>query len=239
MRPFFLHITRPAEMAGSASCGSRSTSQISFVDKQDDWSYYFAMPKPSKVEENKTRLLEAGIALFSQRGYHGIGLKELLAQVKVPKGSFYNYFESKEDFAIQAITFYGDLLIDLLAVAARRDDRTALARFESVFDFLIKIYEEKNYTDGCLVGDMATEVGDVSDLCRRTLDKTMDKFARSFQEFTDQGQADGSMRTDIAPEDLAAFCLDAWEGALIRMRLKKDKAPLLQSKRLILQYLAG
>jgi len=197
------------------------------------------MPKISKVEENKTRLLDAGVLLFSQRGYHGVGLKELLAQVNVPKGSFYNYFESKEDFAVQAISYYGDSFISMLIKETQLDGRTAVRRFEAVFDLLIKVFEHKNYTDGCLVADMATEIGDVSEICRHTLAKTLDKFSQCFAGIMAQGQADGSIRTDITVEDLAAFTLDAWEGALIRMRLKKDKAPLLQSKRLILQYIAG
>ena len=36
--------------------------------------------------------------LLMDQGYHGTGLQELVQRVGVPKGSFYNYFESKEAF---------------------------------------------------------------------------------------------------------------------------------------------
>ena len=36
--------------------------------------------------------------MFLSHGYHGTGLSEVLASVHVPKGSFYNYFESKDAF---------------------------------------------------------------------------------------------------------------------------------------------
>jgi len=35
--------------------------------------------------------------MFSEHGFHGIGLKDILSAVNIPKGSFYHYFESKEE----------------------------------------------------------------------------------------------------------------------------------------------
>ena len=193
----------------------------------------------ARVEETKTKLLEAGVALFSQRGYSGVGLKELLQTVNVPKGSFYNYFDSKEDFARHTIAYYGSLFEHLLNQVINEPDSTAVQRFENLFTALIRVLEKKNFTEGCLIGDLSTELGDVSESCRNSLDKVLDLFAASFETLVRQGQADGSVRVDIDATDLAAFSLDAWEGSLIRMRLKKDKMPLEQSKRLILQYLQG
>ncbi|WP_243856379.1 helix-turn-helix domain-containing protein [Paraburkholderia sp. BL6665CI2N2] len=35
------------------------------------------------------KLLEAGVALFAETGYHGTGVKDIVARAGVPKGSFY------------------------------------------------------------------------------------------------------------------------------------------------------
>ena len=56
------------------------------------------MSKSNKKEFNRESLLNEGVALFMGQGYHGTGLQEILDAVNVPKGSFYNYFDSKEDF---------------------------------------------------------------------------------------------------------------------------------------------
>ena len=37
------------------------------------------------------------------QGYHGTGVKDIVDAAGVPKGSFYNYFDSKEAFAIAAL----------------------------------------------------------------------------------------------------------------------------------------
>lgn len=192
-----------------------------------------------RVEETKTKLLLAGMRLFGQRGYAGVGLKELLQQVKVPKGSFYNYFTSKEDFAAQTIAFYGASFEQLMQQVISAAELSALQRFASLFEILTRLFEEKQFTEGCLVGDLSTELADISQHCRLALDKVMQQFATGFEILVRQGQAEGSIRRDIEAADLAMFSLDSWEGALIRMRLKKNRTPLEQSKRLILQYLSG
>ena len=56
-----------------------------------------------KKETNKENLLNHGVSMIMEQGYYGTGLQEILDAVKVPKGSFYNYFTSKdqiEDFVL-------------------------------------------------------------------------------------------------------------------------------------------
>ncbi|MDP1602980.1 MAG: TetR/AcrR family transcriptional regulator, partial [Legionella sp.] len=64
------------------------------------------MSKSNKKEFNRESLLNEGVALFMGQGYHGTGLQEILDAVNVPKGSFYNYFDSKEDFGANVIQHY-------------------------------------------------------------------------------------------------------------------------------------
>jgi TetR/AcrR family transcriptional repressor of nem operon len=56
------------------------------------------MPKPTKKELNRENLLNQGVSMLMGQGYHGTGLQEILDAVNIPKGSFYNYFGSKENF---------------------------------------------------------------------------------------------------------------------------------------------
>ena len=53
--------------------------------------------------ETKSRLLEAGRNIFLEKGFNHAGIEAILQVAGVPKGSFYNYFESKEDFGLQVI----------------------------------------------------------------------------------------------------------------------------------------
>ncbi len=69
------------------------------------------MPKPTKKELNRENLLNQGVSMLMGQGYHGTGLQEILDAVNIPKGSFYNYFGSKENFGAEVIQHYIDPFI--------------------------------------------------------------------------------------------------------------------------------
>jgi len=52
---------------------------------------------------SKDKLLEAGLAMLLERGYHDLGIQALLEATALPNGSFYHHFKAKEDFALQVI----------------------------------------------------------------------------------------------------------------------------------------
>ena len=64
--------------------------------------------------DTRTQLLQAGMTLFLTQGFHGTGIKAILDVVGVPKGSFYNYFESKNAFGVATIEYYADCVAERL-----------------------------------------------------------------------------------------------------------------------------
>ncbi len=61
-------------------------------------------PEPTlRDQDTRERILAAGTTLFGQKGFNGCGLNEVLQAAGVPKGSFYHYFHSKEEFGVAVI----------------------------------------------------------------------------------------------------------------------------------------
>ncbi|MDR2970638.1 MAG: TetR/AcrR family transcriptional regulator, partial [Bacteroidales bacterium] len=48
-------------------------------------------------EERKSEILDAAERFFSQKGYEGTSVNDILAAVNIAKGTFYHHFKSKED----------------------------------------------------------------------------------------------------------------------------------------------
>ena len=59
-------------------------------------------------EKTKAVLLEAGKRVFLEKGYNHAGIEAILQAAGVPKGSFYYYFESKEDFGLQVLNSFAE-----------------------------------------------------------------------------------------------------------------------------------
>jgi len=62
-------------------------------------------PKQKRSEETRRRIIEAGIRLFSENGYHSTSSKKIAREAGTAVGSFYNYFDDKKQllFEIQQL----------------------------------------------------------------------------------------------------------------------------------------
>ncbi|MEM8691972.1 MAG: TetR/AcrR family transcriptional regulator [Pseudomonadota bacterium] len=69
-----------------------------------------------KPRPTKDRLIRAAANLFRTRGYHGVGLNDLLAEAQAPKGSLYHHFPNgKSDLALAAADWASDAMLRLIA----------------------------------------------------------------------------------------------------------------------------
>src|SRR5205085_6160248 len=64
------------------------------------------MSTTTSTPTTKERILDAAEEIMLQKSFHSVGLNEILAAVKVPKGSFYHYFDSKEQFGVELLKHY-------------------------------------------------------------------------------------------------------------------------------------
>ena len=180
------------------------------------------------VKEMKEKLLDEGVLLLMEQGYHGTGLQELVQNVGVPKGSFYNYFPSKEAFSAEVVAHYIEPFIRQLDAQLQRKDLGAAAALRTYFDELIAETERKDFRGGCLLGNLIGEIGDTSDLCQTSLRDAVHRYRDKLREGIARGQRDGSFRKDIDAKEMADFLVNVWQGALLRMKIERSVRPLTQ-----------
>lgn len=182
------------------------------------------MARQRQSENTRQRLLEAGVSAFLEHGYHGTGIKEVLDRVQVPKGSFYNYFKSKEDFVAEAIQHYGNCFAGKMtkALTEAADPISGLRAF---FKSLMADFEAADYVGGCLVANLGGEI-EGSRISREILAQTFRAWRNSTRDVLLEGQQLGLIRSDISAGELADLLTEAWEGAVIRMKLERSLAPL-------------
>ncbi len=193
------------------------------------------MARPRRSQTTRKRLLEEGVAAFLEQGYHGTGIKDVLDRVDVPKGSFYNYFDSKEEFGAEAIRYFAEDVNQKLdsALGGASDPVTGLKKF---FREMMRRHEQADYAGGCLVGNLGAEL-EGSDVCREALAKALRGWRERIRGALTQAQELGTVREDVSAGELADLLLDTWQGAVIRMKIEKSLRPLRQClRRLIDEY---
>lgn len=186
------------------------------------------------ASELRTRLLDQGVALLTEQGYHGTGLQELVQSVGVPKGSFYNYFPSKEAFAAEVVTHYLDPFIAQLDDYLARENLSAAEALKAYFDALIEETERSGFKNGCLLGNLIGEIGETDDLCAASLRTAVRRYRDKLRQGIARAQAEGSLRREMAAEDMADLLVNFWQGALLRMKIERSVRPLRQFVDLLL-----
>jgi AcrR family transcriptional regulator len=85
--------------------------------------------KDARVERRRRRIADAALTLFANRGYNATSVEDVVAQAKVSKSAFYEFFMSKEDCFRELLSQEGGALIhDVLTSAATGHDHHARLR---------------------------------------------------------------------------------------------------------------
>jgi TetR/AcrR family transcriptional repressor of nem operon len=176
----------------------------------------------------KEKLLDEGVALLMEHGYHGTGLQDILQRVGVPKGSFYNYFDSKEHYGAEAIRHYIEPFIEQLDAYLKRTDLSGAGALELYYRDQIAEVGRRDFKGGCLIGNLIGEIGDTSETCRIALKSALDRYRDMLAALIAKGQTEGTYRKDRGAQEMADLLVNAWQGALLRMKIERSTAPLEQ-----------
>lgn len=180
----------------------------------------------TKTHSTKQRLVDAGIPLLLKHGYNGLGIQALLAEVGVPKGSFYHHFADKEDFALQVLDAYMEAVHDGLDVSLGDTSRPPLARIRFFFQNTRDSYDHEGFL-GCLIGGLGQELSGVSDVFRHKIDACFAALAERLAGSLEEARRAGDIPADSNPQELANILVDCWEGAALRSRLRRNPKPLM------------
>jgi TetR/AcrR family transcriptional repressor of nem operon len=92
------------------------------------------MPRASTKEQ----IVAAAVETLHLKGFNATSVEDITIAAKVPKGSFYNHFKSKEDLAVEALDRYWQSMLTSLGLLS--DEKTApVTRLKRHFRHLGKV----------------------------------------------------------------------------------------------------
>lgn len=152
-----------------------------------------------------------------EQGYEGTGIGPLLASVAVPKGSFYHFFASKEDFAAAVLTSYAEQYrqqrLELFADASLNP----LARIERHL-VQVELDSAEAAVPGCLYGALAHAAPGLGEELRGQLAEVFAAWEQDLAALITEAQQVGEVDGGLDPAETAAHLIDLYEGAVIRAR---------------------
>lgn len=178
-------------------------------------------------------LLRKGIELFNEHGYHGTGLSLILKTCGVSKGSFYNFFNSKEEYAVEVIAYYQALEMDRWNQDFAQLQGSHFEKMRKALELMLEQYDQSHEDIGCLIANLSGEVGNESPGFRQAIQHASQRIIDLIGKDMQLCQQEGSVRSDISAEQLALLIWDCWQGALLRMKVSASLTPLRQTIELL------
>ena len=182
----------------------------------------YTMETPS----TRDHLLRAGLQRIHAMGYASTGVKEILDDADVPKGSFYHHFPSKEAFAKEVLKLYVRGENERAEKILRNGKGAPLKRLRRYFEELIAVYGQTATVSGCMLGNLSLEIADHSDSIQSLVRLSFSNWQTAIAGTLEEAMEQGGLAKANKPEDLAAFLLNSYEGALLRSKADRSNKPL-------------
>lgn len=163
----------------------------------------------------RDKLLAAAQELMLERGYNATTVDEICNHAGVSKGSFYHFFDSKEELGLATLdAYYNQGIARLMSGPfTREEDRT-----QKLFGFLKQTekHAEELWGQGCLLSTFAVDLAETHPLIRQRVAEQFDRLTLELSRLFEPVAAPGG--DSPTAKELATSYLVALEGSIILAR---------------------
>ncbi len=180
-----------------------------------------------KGNNTKMALIRSGVEAMTINGYVSSNIENILKKVGVPKGSFYYYFKSKEDFGKAIIESYDSFFRYKLDKHLLNESiELPLSRIKSFYEDAKLSMAKYNFDRGCLIGELTQEESLLPEGYSTLLVDILQSWQQKIAICLQQAQKIKEIKSNVNCEELAVFFWLGWEGAVTRSKLIKNAEPL-------------
>jgi len=171
--------------------------------------------KKSKIK--RRLLIREGYKLMRKNGYQSTSIDDIVNNLSIPKGSFYYYFKNKEDFGMEVLEYYMDIVV-------KRIEKTLNDPTISPKQRIIKLYSDyiDSFTNhggniyGNFAANMLHDLSEKNSLVMERSEKFFLEIKNQHISCLQQARRNGEIERSHDVEKLTKLIIYSWEGALLR-----------------------
>lgn len=177
--------------------------------------------------DKRDLILSKGTEVMTRRGYHGAGVQEIVQAAGVPKGSFYHYFASKEDFAQQALEYLYAPRLQRYVLALTNAEQTPCGRILDYYQDLVEHFAAQEKLEyHCFIASLGFEMAELAPSIGQQVEQIFQRSAEILQACLEEAQQMGEIGAGEDCANLAMFITNAWQGALTRLKVSASTEAL-------------
>jgi TetR/AcrR family transcriptional repressor of nem operon len=187
------------------------------------------LTKRRKREPDVTRekLLQAAFAEIYRQGFQAASLDVVLAKAGVTKGALYHHFSDKAALGHAVVDeVIRDLLLERWLGVLERQSGDPLTALQGMLKERATDLTAHEIQLGCPLNNIAQEMSPLDERFRRRVSATFETWIEGFAHVLQRGQAEGSVRKDVDPRQVATFLVGAVEGSYGLAKTARSKTML-------------
>jgi len=184
----------------------------------------------------REEIIRKGAELIHAQGFNATGLQQILQAANIPKGSFYFYFKSKEDFGLEIIDYFNAIISSIFTRYLSDKNMPPLRRLEELFECFESIFQRSGYTLGCPIGNLSLELADTNERLRARLEDVIKARIAQIESCLKEAKVNKSLPADLNAADTAHFIFHGFEGAVLHMKVVKSIKPFQAFRGYLSEY---
>ena len=180
----------------------------------------------SSESDTKRKLLDAAVKLMLCKGFKATTVDAICEEAGVTKGSFFHYFDSKEDITKAAAKHFQEFQQRLFDGADFRSLADPLERVHGRLDLLVEVARNPELPKSCLIGNLAQEVSGTHEQIRCLCESAFASGATDFERDVAAAKLKHAPGADFDPASVARLYIALIQGSMIIVKASKNPAIL-------------
>ncbi len=171
-----------------------------------------------KKAQRRQEIYETALELFASKGFDNVTVDDITETVDIGKGTFFNYFPSKDDLLVE---YRRRLMDEVHSHSERVDEPTARASFKSYFRKFIRCIRRDGAIFDILLRQVLARPAEVE-----LGEDWVTRRHRIFDRFLSSSTQRGEINPDVDVALVAEMIVDHWTGTLLEWAYRGKKFSL-------------
>lgn len=172
-----------------------------------------------KGENTRKFIIARAAELFNQKGYSGTSLSDITEVTGIKKGGLYRHFASKDEIALEAYNYAGNIVGSHFTQAISRQE-TASSKLLAYLYVYENVVEAPPFIGGCPLLNTAIESDDSHPGLRQRAQQGLKGTLDAIKVIILQGVESGEFKADLDIDALATLTLSIMEGGVMMSKLE-------------------
>ncbi len=186
-----------------------------------------------KGEATKQNILDTARIMLWKHDYHRITVDQIVAEAGVNKASFYNYFKSKEELALEALRKNYQATIEFVYEGAFSSTQDPIERLEQIYERVYNshsdVYETEGHSPGCPFVNLGVEMAFENEKIRQEVNHIFEGICVYWAQIYEDAKRLGLTSFNIPSHEMGRRLHTVLNGAMVGSRVRKRPQEVLDA----------